>query len=265
MFYQLIHPASGDYFQMEWGTNFNFPHHMHQCFEFIISLEGKMTVFVGTTKYEISKGEGVLIFPNQMHSLASSENKHMLCIFSPKLVAAYYSRYAKSLPLSNKFCPPQSLIDTFLTLNENTSFLQKKGVLYLLCDAFDSHAKYIDGNQENKDLLQKILEFIEANYKEDCSLEDLSNSLGYSYVYLSRYFKKMVGMSFNSYVNIYRLNYACYLLNNSNENILNIAIECGYKSIRSFNRNFKNHFGISPNEFIRGDYAISRELNDSEI
>lgn len=254
MFYQLIHPASSDYFKMEWGINFNFPHHMHQCFEFIVSLEGKMTVFIGTTEYEIEEGEAVLIFPNQMHALASSNNKHMLCIFSPKLIAAYYSKHAKNLPLNNKFYPPKSLIDVFETLNENTSFLQKKGWLYLLCDAFDSNAKYVDGNQNHKDLLQKILEFIESNYKEECSLEDLSVSIGYSYVYLSRYFKKMVGMSFTSYVNIYRLNFACYLMNNSNENIMNVAIESGYKSVRSFNRNFKNHFGISPNEFIEAQH-----------
>ena len=254
MFYQLIHPASSDYFLIEWGTNFNFPDHIHQCFEFIVSLEGEMTVVIGAAEYNIKKGEAVLIFPNQMHALASSNNKHMLCIFSPKLVAAYYSKNSKRLPLSNKFCPPQSLIEAFQSLDKNTSVLKKKGYLYLLCDAFDANAEYADGNPDHKDLLAKILEFIESNYKEDCSLECLSVSLGYSYLYLSRYFKKVVRMAFNSYVNIYRLNTACYLLVNSNDKILNVAIECGYKSVRSFNRNFKNHFGISPNKFIE-DYS----------
>ena len=251
MFYQLIHPASSDYFLMEWGTNFNFPHHMHQCFEFIVSLEGEMTVLIGTTEYKISEGEAVLIFPNQIHALSSTSNKHMLCIFSPKLVATYYTKVAKKLPVINKFYPPQALVNAFKSLDGNTPFFQKKGYLYLLCDAFDANTKYIDGNQDHNNLLEKILEFIEMNYKENCSLKDLSASIGYNYVYLSRYFKKIVNMSFNSYVNLYRLNHACYLLNNSDNNILNIAIESGYKSVRSFNRNFKNHFGISPNEYSK--------------
>ena len=250
MFYQLIHPGSSDYFVMEWGCNFNFPHHMHQCFEFIVSLEGEMTVTIGATEYSIKEGEAVLIFPNQIHALASSCNKHMLCIFSPKLVAAYYSKNMTRLPLNNKFTPPHSLVEAFQSLNENTSFLSKKGYLYLLCDSFDSTAQYVEGKQDNKNLLEKILEFIEKNYKEDCSLQDLSDSIGYHYVYLSRYFKQVVGMSFNTYVNIYRLNNACYLLTNSDDSILNAAIESGYKSVRSFNRNFKNHFGISPNEYV---------------
>jgi len=251
MFYQLIHPASADYFQMEWGTNFSFPHHMHQCFEFIVSLEGKMTVTIGKTEYIIEKGEAVLIFPNQLHALTSSENKHMLCIFSPKLVAAYYSKHNNLIPENNKFYPSEQLVQAYETLDSRCSFLQKKGLLYLLCDVFDRTAKYVDNTQEQKGLLEKILRFVEVNYKEDCKLEDLSDTIGYSYVYISRYFKKVMGMSYNNYVNIYRLNHACYLMNNSDENILNIAIECGYKSVRSFNRNFKNHFGISPNEFYR--------------
>lgn len=254
MFYQLSHPASSDYFLMEWGSNFNFPHHMHQCFEFIVSLEGKMTVIIGAAEYEIEEGEAVLIFPNQVHALASLSNKHMLCIFSPKLVAAYYAKNTTRLPLNNKFTPPNSLVEAFKSFDENTSFLSQKGYLYLLCDTFDVNARYVDGNQDNKNLLEKILEFIETNYKEDCSLKELAASIGYSYVYLSRYFKKVVGMSFNSYVNMYRLNNACYLLNNSDDSILNSAMESGYKSIRSFNRNFKNYFGVSPNEYLNSSF-----------
>ena len=120
-----------------------------------------------------------------------------------------------------------------------------------MCDAFETHAKYYDSHKDNKNLLAEIFKFIENNYKEDCTLKELSASIGYDYAYLSRYFKNVVGISFNSYVNMYRLNHACYLLDNTSDHILNIAIESGYKSLRSFNRNFKIHFGISPNEYVK--------------
>ena len=58
-------------------------------------------------------------------------------------------------------------------------------------------------------------------------------------------------MSFNSYVNIYRLNNAYYLFENTDGSILSAAIDSGFKSVRSFNHNFKKHFGMTPNEYIK--------------
>ena len=59
----------------------------------------------------------------------------------------------------------------------------------------------------------------------------------------------ITGISFNSYKNRYRINNACYLLSNSNYSILQCALESGYQSVRSFNRNFKNILGITPAEY----------------
>ena len=56
-------------------------------------------------------------------------------------------------------------------------------------------------------------------------------------------------MSYNSYVNVCRLNNAGYLLKNFDLSILECAIESGYKSLRSFNRNFKEYFGMTPIEY----------------
>ncbi|MBQ3593025.1 MAG: helix-turn-helix transcriptional regulator [Clostridia bacterium] len=251
MFYQLIHPAAGNHFVIERGENFNFPYHMHECFECIVSLEGKMTVRVGSTAYEIEKGEAVLVFPNQMHSLISSENKHILCIFSPKLVNAYYSSKVNKFPINNKFRPSDELIETMKNIDENTSYYIKKGYLYYLCDAFDVNADYVNGNRHYNDLIGKTLGFIETNYKEECTLEKLASSVGYNYVYLSRYFKKITGMSFKTYVNIYKLNVATHLFKTTSLSISTVASESGFQSVRSFNRNFKNYFGVSPNEYVR--------------
>ena len=110
-------------------------------------------------------------------------------------------------------------------------------------------AKYIEKNNEDKNLLYKIFEFVESNFDKNCSLKFLSKKTGFSYPYLSRYFKNNVGISFNSYVNQYRINNACYILNNSNCSILECALDSGYTSLRSFNRNFKSITGITPKEY----------------
>ncbi|MBO5019498.1 MAG: AraC family transcriptional regulator, partial [Clostridia bacterium] len=64
-----------------------------------------------------------------------------------------------------------------------------------------------------------------------------------------RFFKNMIGISFNRYVINYRLSHACYLLNNTDSSIINCAIDSGFYSIRTFNRNFKTQYGITPEEY----------------
>ena len=124
-----------------------------------------------------------------------------------------------------------------------------KGLLYSLCGCFDLTATYREANAGSNMLLYNIFKFIELNYNKNCTLTDLSKNTGYDYAYLSRYFKKIVGLSYNDYVNQYRISKACYLLQNYEMTILEISNECGFNSLRSLNRNFKEQLGIPPAEY----------------
>jgi AraC-like DNA-binding protein len=249
MFYEFQHIGSSDYFLKEYGEDFSFPPHMHLCFELITVLEGEMKVTVDGGETVLHRGEALLIFPNQLHSLESEKSRHMLCIFSPDLVRAYSSKTEKSLPKSNFFIPDSYLLETLDKTPENAKNIAKKGLLYSLCSSFDENAEYLPQKSGQKGLLSKIFAFVEENFAVECTLEELSAQIGYDYAYLSRSFKKAAGISYVSYLNIYRLNKACYLLDNTDKSILQCAFEVGYSSLRTFNRNFKNHFGISPAEY----------------
>jgi len=61
--------------------------------------------------------------------------------------------------------------------------------------------------------------------------------------------KNEVSMSFNTYVNLYRIRKACYILTNTNCRTIQCALECGYTSLRSFNRNFKLLTTLTPSEY----------------
>lgn len=250
MFYELKHFGLSEYFCKECGKNFTFPLHLHQSFEFITILKGAMDITVDKKLYHLTKGESLIIFPNQLHSLTSDNSEHMLCIFSPELVKAYSSKLAGKIPENNKFIANEYITESINNLSEESRKIKKKGILYTLCAEFDENATYIRKETDDKNLLFKIFNFVEASYNKDCSLEMLSKETAFSYSYLSRYFKNTVGISFNSYVNQYRINNACYLLmNNSDYSILQCALESGYTSLRSFNRNFKTVTGITPAEY----------------
>ena len=253
MFYEFEHLGSPDYLKFEKGENYNFPLHLHQCFELIIITEGEMKISVASSEYNLKKGEALLIFPNQIHSLESANSKHILCIFSPRLVEAFNRMRSGKLPLDNRFVPSGYICDNLPNFATATTTTFKKGLLYSACAEFDKNASYRDAEPQKEKLLFSIFSFVEENFKQDCTLTALSTKSGYDYSYLSRYFKKIVGISFNNYVNNYRISHACYLLKNTDNTILASALESGFGEIRSFNRNFKAVLGITPAEYRKNN------------
>lgn len=249
MFYQYQHFGLSESVAKEYGKNFNFPAHLHQYFEIITIIKGEMEITIDNNLYTLKKGESVLIFPHQLHSLSSKKSEHILFIFSPETVKAYFSKYSSYVPKTNQFRLSGYLYEKFKKINDDSSIFDKKGFFYSICAEFDKSAEYEKRTYNEDNLLFKIFKVVEENFKTECTLETVSLHTAFSYSYLSRYFKKTTGISFKEYVNQYRISNACYLLNNTDFSVLECAMESGYSSLRSFNRNFKLHTGTTPQEY----------------
>ncbi len=260
MFHQVAYSIDYDFFRVENNHNFSFPPHAHSCFEVLFVTSGEMEVEVGGQTRILQENEAAFIFPNQVHSLKTHPDKkstHTLCIFSNTLVRHFYKEHHQTVPSCN-FCKVEpTTIDLIRKLEFEKSKSLIKGALYLVCGNFEKQATFVscdtlsNYNSENSNtLIARIFAFIEMNSSKDCSLTKLAEILPYSYVHLSRFFKQNCGITFNEYVNRYRISEACYLLKNTSKSIIDIGAECGYSSIRSFNRNFKEITGMTPHEYI---------------
>lgn len=249
MFYENQHFGISEYFCKERGRNFSFPIHIHRSFELITLTEGEMTVDIDSEKYLLHKGESVLVFPEQLHSLSSEKSEHFLVIFSPDIVSAYYSGHSGEYPQSNRLTLPDHLLSQIIDLKKDSPSVKLKSVFYSVCAELDENTTYVKRQTAEKDLLKQIFDFVENNFEKDCTLEDLSAAVGYNSSYLSRYFSKSTNMTFLSLVNRYRINRACYILKNNSKSMIECAYECGYKSLRSFNRNFRSYIGMSPKDY----------------
>ncbi|MCH9006940.1 AraC family transcriptional regulator [candidate division KSB1 bacterium] len=83
---------------------------------------------------------------------------------------------------------------------------------------------------------------------------DLAARLGISVSQLSRLMNHEIGMSFNEFVNAYRVQDAKDRLshNESDEyTLLAVAFDAGFNSKASFNRIFKRHTGLTPSEHVK--------------
>ena len=251
MFYEFLHSASTEHFSIQTGEDFSFPAHIHSSFELVTLQSGSMKVFVGEREYILTPGRGVLVFPNQVHSLATlRHSKHRLCIFAPQLVSAFWSSRNGMIPTEPLFDIPLSVIDQLFGLSADSNPNRIKGALYTVCGLLDERTSYTRaGTREERNLLREIFSYIDGHFSEDCSLEALAATLSYSYTYLSKYFKESVGCSYNTYVNQYRVREVCDRLRHTTDSILKISEECGFRSLRSMNRNFKEQTGRTPAEY----------------
>jgi AraC-like DNA-binding protein len=93
------------------------------------------------------------------------------------------------------------------------------------------------------------IKYINNHYMEDISLEDMASLCNLSVRHLSRYFQKLYNKAPHEYLMGVRFQAAVSLLQNSRNNIKEIAERSGYDSVFSFSRAFKKKLGVSPKKF----------------
>jgi AraC-like DNA-binding protein len=101
------------------------------------------------------------------------------------------------------------------------------------------------GNKRMSD----VYAFIRENYTRPVTLDEISKVANMSPFAFSRNFKKHSGAGFVEYLNQVRTNKACYLLRETEYQVQDIAIDCGFASISNFNKQFRKSVGISPRDY----------------
>ena len=108
--------------------------------------------------------------------------------------------------------------------------------------------------------IQMIIEEIDTCIKnhndEALTLEHLSHKLGYSEFHISRKFKEISGMQFRDYLRYRRLAFALKELRDTENGILDIALDYGFSSHEAFTRAFKEAYGITPSEYRKNPIPV---------
>jgi len=102
---------------------------------------------------------------------------------------------------------------------------------------------------KNIDVVEKVKNYIENNYMNDISLDDLAQYVSMSSFYLSRVFSKVYGTNIKEYIIKIRMEKAKSMLIEGNKSVKQIAFEVGYVDQNYFSKAFKKYTNISPKEY----------------
>lgn len=97
--------------------------------------------------------------------------------------------------------------------------------------------------------VEKALNYINENFGQDISLDEMSQMLGISSYYFSKLFKNETGTNFIEYLTNLRISKAKDLLDENRLSVKEIGITVGYPDPNYFSRIFKKNVGQTPSEY----------------
>jgi len=104
---------------------------------------------------------------------------------------------------------------------------------------------------EDSRRIGRVVEMLVADLAAPPSLDDLAASAGMSHVRLNRCFRKLYGTTVFGWLRDYRLDRACYCLDDPRCSVTDAAFRCGFSSSSHFATAFRRRFRCSPQEYRR--------------
>lgn len=255
--------------------NDRFRNHRHTEIELGFILEGEGIYNLAGKTYTVSKGDLFIVRSNEQHCIPTIISDSLVS-FNIHLTSYFLWNICSDYIPANKI---QALIDSGIAIKSKHTDGKIATVFSKIINLYDKEnenslcdikfevinlVKAISQKIEVNSVqsipsancfkeIQNAISFIKRNYSKQIGLDDIAKSAAISRSHLSNSFKAVTGMSPYNFLITTRIEKAVELLKNTDEKIMNVSLECGFTSLTSFNKAFKNSVGITPIE-LRSTY-----------
>lgn len=265
--------------------------HFHNLMEIGICHRGEGMLSLDEEEYHYTTGT-ISIFPeNYPHlTVSDGENKNFweYLFFDPRLVIAELYpdnsiAQAKIMEALNKkpFMLNQNedkgistLIDMIMEeMREQRPYYRSVVRNYLTNLVFEIMRKSSElnhyGESQSKATsamqITSALDYINKNYAGALKAKDLADVCNMSETHFRRLFEEYINMSPMDYVNLIRIQKACDIMKKSDASMDEVAVQCGFATTSTFNRNFKKFLDTSPYQWKLNPTTYERKLLNYHI
>lgn len=248
------------------GINLLKGAHCHEGYEFLMPLTDMPFTRINNKNYNAYKNHILPINPEQWHGAFKTMNniKFMDILISKDFMQETAEKVynKKIVEFINGVYPLNRSI-----LNTSEMYLEEGRVnapgLPIMLESFSHNITVLllrevknnvvaskEMNSNNYIYrIKDVIDYINTNYKDDCSLKELASIANMSSFHFIRMFKLSTGKTPYEYLLDERVDRVKYLLANKNLTIMAICLECGFNNVSNFIRTFKKRVGCTPSEY----------------
>lgn len=245
--------------------------HYHDFYEIYFQDQGTRDNIVSNTFYKLCPHDIMLLKPHTLHQ-SISPNKHTRTIvyFTPDFLHTFFTEYAirellfpfhyESLSLSSdNYYHAASIIKEMSQIDR---YHPTAAAYVLLSELLQTISKNIrefppdDHTHKKSDLppgeipsVSPLISYVHENFLTLTSLEEIADTFYITPSHLCRTFKRLTGCTVIQYINMLKIQKACGLLKDTQKNVTDIAMECGFNSTMYFCKLFKSTLNMTPTQY----------------
>lgn len=247
------------------------PLHFHYYLEIGYCIEGK-AIFTSNKEHELEVGDISVTASDILHNARSAEENEdvklaYIYVDFDELLKMFPAGEAKTqlvfvkeiindiLFVKGSVHPEIAWIidEVIRVFNEKKQSykMQVIGLLYVfLLRVYELFSMEIKDREEPQDLpIKPAIEYIYDKYMEPIKVAELAKECHFSESYFRKVFLEMKGMTPMEYLNSIRIRAACRMLQNTTNSVRMVGEKCGYPSVTTFERNFKQRKGMLPSQW----------------
>ena len=251
----------------------------HYLFHYILSGTGTLMAddSKGVTQtYSIKSMQGFMIFPNQITTYVADRQlpwEYVWLEFDGLRVKSLLDTIGLSLDKPVYHARNKNLREDmanemlYISRHKDESPFHLIGHLYLFLDyllrsAADEQLEH--GSKLREFYIHEALTYIEHNFQNEITIEDIAGVCGLNRTYFGKIFKEALGKTPQEFLLNYRMLKAAELLKLTSLSIGDIGLAVGYANQMLFSRAFKNNYGISPREWRYQNHVNNTVDSDEE-
>ncbi len=257
--------------RLSYYPNFAADSHWHDDLEFISILSGSMDYNVNGEILHLKAGQGIMINARQIHHGFSPEYKdcEFYCVLLHPMLLCTSQNIDRNFvsPILSDNSLPYILFDNktewqkeilsdieamYLCKDRLNAPLYLQNSFYHIWAQISENAlKVKQTKQQNRNLsvLKDMLIFVQKNFSNKITLQDIAKAGNVSKSTCLVIFKKYLQDTPTNYLIGYRLKEAIKMLKGSDLPITEIAFEAGFSGASYFAETFKKNYSCSPSEY----------------
>jgi len=260
---------------------------LNRGIEFVLVIDGELKIETRNRIYQLKEKDLLIINRNELFEMqGNKQNSVLRFTISDTYMDQFYEEYRTSrfecfsgdVDMGRELLIVQlrtffgEMVITYFRNDEIYAIEMQRlvsEILLILIRRFKEEGSVFEKLNTEDERLVQIVDYLEKNFQESITLNEIADKMHVSPGYLSRYFKQEMGMGFSRFLMNIRLEHSVKDLLYTSDSISHIAMKNGFPNTKSFANFFKEVYEETPKAYrdhhVEGKVDTLEELQMEDV